>query len=90
MEGPTTTRDFREKRKRGGVYSSGGPPPENVCIFELPRLDFLQFQHDSRSFLDKKGLLPGGKNPLVGGEGRGGGGDGTTQGLGLWPFQYIC
>ena len=23
--------------------------------FELPRLDFLQFQHDFRSFSDKKG-----------------------------------
>jgi hypothetical protein len=34
-----------------------GPSP----IFELPRLDFLQFQHDFRSFSDKKGLLQGAK-----------------------------
>ena len=58
MEGPTTKRDFREKRKSGQVFplgGSGGPPPENFCMFELPRLDFLQFQHDFRSFSDKKG-----------------------------------
>ncbi len=34
---------------------SGGPPPENFCIFELPRLDILQFQNDFDSFSDKKG-----------------------------------
>ncbi len=28
---------------------------QNYCIFELPRLDFLQFQHDFHSFSDKKG-----------------------------------
>ena len=40
---------------------------------ELPRLDFLQFQHDFRSFPDKQGLLMGrGQNPSVG---DGGGGD---------------
>ena len=58
MEGPTTKRDFREKRKSGEVFplgGSGGPPPENFCIFELPRLDFLQFQHGFHSFSDKKG-----------------------------------
>ncbi len=58
MEGPTTKRDFREKRKSGEVFTfggSGGPLPKIFGIFELPRLDFLQFQHDSRSFSDKKG-----------------------------------
>ncbi len=58
VEGPTTKRDFREKSKSGEVFAfggSGGPPPENFCIFELLRLDFLQFQHDFRSFSDKKG-----------------------------------
>ena len=56
MEGPTTKRDVKEKRKGGEIFpfGGGGPPPENVCIFELPRLDFLQFQHDFRSFSDKK------------------------------------
>ncbi len=45
----------------------GGPPPENFGIFELPRLHFLQFQHDFRSFSDKKGLLlGGGQNPSLG------------------------
>ena len=49
VEGPTTKRDFRERRKSGEVFpfgGSGGPPTGNFCIFELPRLDFLQFQHD--------------------------------------------
>ncbi len=59
MEGRTTKRDFREKSKvdncslLGGLH--GGPPPENFCIFELLRLDLLQFQPDFRSFSDKKG-----------------------------------
>ncbi len=53
---------------------SGGPRPENFDIFELPRLDFLRFQHDFRSFSDKKGLLLGGLNPSVCGGGGGGGG----------------
>ncbi len=68
------------------MYRLGGPPPENVCIFELRRLDFLQFQLDFRSC--KKGLLIegngqqrlikyilGGENPSVGG------GGGAIQGL---------
>ena len=69
VEGPTTKRDFTEKRKSGEGFLFGGsgvlekcsflgvlgPPPENFCIFELPRLDFLQFQHDFPSFSDKKG-----------------------------------
>ena len=58
VEGPTTKKDFTEKRKSGEVFlfgGSGGPPPEHFCIFELPRLDFLQFQHDFHSFSDKKG-----------------------------------
>ena len=50
VEGPTMKRDFTmtyaEKKKLQSVYilfrGSGGPPPENVCIFYLPRLDFLQ------------------------------------------------
>ncbi len=63
----------------------GGPPPENFRIFDLPRLDFLQFQHDFRSFLDKKALLlggGGGQNPSVGGGGNtgaGGGGFGPSS-----------
>ena len=55
------------------IGGSGGLPPENFGIFELPILDFLQFQHDFSSFSDKKGLLLGGKNPSV---------KGPTQGLG--------
>ncbi len=54
VEGPTTKRDLREKRKSGEVFPFGGSG-ENFCIFELPRRDFLQFQHDFRSFSDKKG-----------------------------------
>ena len=62
-----------------------GPAPEMFCIFVLPRLDFLQFQYDCRSFSDKGGLLLGGggdKMPQWGG----------TQGLGGGGFalQYIC
>ena len=67
----------------GGVWVSG----ENFGISELPRLDFLQFQHDFRSFSDKKGLSLGGQNPSAGG-------GGATQGLGGAlpppPLQYIC
>ncbi len=62
-----------EKRKSGVVYcvggGSGGPPLENVCIYELPRLDFLQFQHDFHSFSGKKGLLLGGAKTLQWGGG---------------------
>ena len=57
MEGPTTKRDFREKRKSGDVWRSGG--------VGVP-LDFLQFQHDFGSFSDKKGLLLGGPKPFSG------------------------
>jgi hypothetical protein len=55
------------------IGGSGGLPPENFGIFELPILGFLQFQHDFSSFSDKKGLLLGGQNPSV---------EGPTQGLG--------
>ena len=85
MEGLTRKRDFREKRKSGEVYCLGvwGPTPENFGIFELPRLDFLQFQHDFRSFSDNKGLLlgGGGQNPSVEGptQGQGGGGFGPSS-----------
>ena len=54
-----------EKCSLLGGGGSGSPPPEHFCIFELPRLDFLQFQHDFRSFSDKKGTLLGGQNPSV-------------------------
>ena len=54
------------KVENSTVLEVGCPPPENFRIFELPILDFLQFQHDFHSFSDKKGLL------LEGG-GRGGG-----------------
>ena len=77
MEGSTTKykRDFREKRKVE-KYSLWG-----VCIFELLRLDFQQFQHDFRSFSDKKGHYYRGQNPSVGGGGgqhRGWGGGALT------------
>ncbi len=59
----------------GGLGSFG--------IFELPRLDFLQFLHDFRSFSDKKGLLLGGPKPFSGGAntgaGEGGGGFGPSS-----------
>ncbi len=78
MEGLTRKRDFREKRKSGEVYCLGvwGATPENFGIFELPRLDFLQFQHDFRSFSDNKGLLlgGGGPKPFSGGANTGAGG----------------
>ena len=67
MEGLTTKRDIREKKKSGEVLPFGGSGV--FCIFELPRLDFLQFQHDFRSFSDKKGHYQGGQNPSVGGGG---------------------
>ena len=66
MEGPTTKRYFSKNRKSGEVHRVGclGTRPENVCIFELPRLDFLQFHlfsFDFRSFSDYMGhLLEGG------------------------------
>ncbi len=50
----------------------GGPPPEKFCVFDLPILDFLQFQHDFRSFSDINGLLLGGPKPFTGGGGGGG------------------
>ncbi len=59
-----------------GVGGAGGPPPENFGIFELPRLDFLQFQYDFRSFSDKKGLLLGGSKTLQWGANTGAGGGG--------------
>ncbi len=52
-----------------GPAGSVGPAPEMFCIFVLPRLDFLQFQYDCRSFSDKGGLLlggGGGQNASVG------------------------
>ncbi len=69
MEGQTGKRDFRRKKKSGKVYNFRGseaPPAENFCSFELPRPDFLQFQHDFRSFSDKKGLLLRGPKPFSG------------------------
>ena len=36
------------------MWGSGGPPIENIYIFELRRLDFLQFQHDFRSLKGRK------------------------------------
>ena len=55
-----------EKEKWRSVPSGrSGQPPENFGIFELPRLDFLQFQHYFRSFLDKKELLLGAKTSGV-------------------------
>ncbi len=53
---------------------------EIICIYELPRLDFLQFQHHFRSYSDKKGLLLGAITLqcvcayVEGGKGLGGGG----------------
>ena len=38
-------------------------------IIDLPRLDFLQFQHDFRSLSDKKRLLLGGDKGAGGGGG---------------------
>ncbi len=94
MEGPTTKRNFREKLRKGKVEKCTVWGVK-FCIFELPRLDFLQFQQDFRSFSDKKGLLLGGQNPSVE---RGGGNIGAVGrgrniragGGGLWPLQYIC
>ena len=40
---------------KGEMYtSSGGLSAEDFLYFELPRLDFLKFQHYFRSFSDKK------------------------------------
>ena len=77
MEGPTTKRDFREKRKSGEVFPLGGsgdPPPENFCIFELPRLDFRQ---KGSLIFRQKGTLLGGPKPFS--EGGGGGGLGCND-----------
>ena len=43
------------KVKKYSLLGGLGSSPRNFCIFELPRLDLLQFQHDFRSFSDKKG-----------------------------------
>ena len=43
VEGPTTKRDFSEKRKSGEVFpfgGSGGPLPENFFVF-LSSLDLI-------------------------------------------------
>ena len=82
MEGPTRKRGFRQERKSGELYCLGGLRvlPRKFLYFELPRLDFLQFQHDFRSFSDKTGTFTrgggGGQNPLVGG---GGGSSGPSS-----------
>ena len=72
--------------RKGEVFpfgGSGGLPAEHFCIFELPRLDFLQFEHDFAHF-QTRDITRGGQNPSAGA--------GATQGLGggLWPLQYIC
>ncbi len=67
VEGPTTKGTSTRKGKMDmcGLFGggSGVPRPENFGIFELPRLDFLQFQHDFPSFSNKKGLLLVGQKP---------------------------
>ena len=54
VEGPTTKRDFSEGRKSEEIYTYGF-----FWIFEVPILDFLQFQHDFPSFSHENGLLLG-------------------------------
>ncbi len=46
-----------DMRRKEMVAKCIGPPSEHFCIFGLPRLDSLQFQHDLCSFIDKNGLL---------------------------------
>ena len=78
---------FRDRlfvRNCAPLIGGSGGPPENFGIFELPTLDFLQFQHDFSSFSNKKGLLLGGPTPFSGGAITGAGGGR------LWPLQYIC
>ena len=62
MKGPTA-----KTGSCGEIYTFRGS-----CIFELPRLDFLLFQHDFRSFSDKMVFYWGESKPS--GEGGGGGG----------------
>ena len=72
---------------------SGDPPAENFHIFELSRLDFLQFQHDFRSFSDKKGTLTRGSKPFSGwgwvGDGGGNTGAGGALALSLTSSIYV-
>ena len=70
MEGPTTKRDFREKRKSEEVFPFGGSG-KIFCIFELPRLDFLQFQHDFAHFQTKSDITREAKTLQWGGQHRG-------------------
>ena len=70
----------REKGIKVVFGGSGGTPLENFCIFELYfRLDFLQFQHDTRWFSHIK-------RPLLGG----GGGGGNMWVWEALALQYIC
>ncbi len=68
--GQLEKRSLREKEK-WKVYTLGGIFVFCIifCIFELPRLDLLQFQHGICLFSVKKGLLLRGQNPSVGGGG---------------------
>ena len=88
VEGPTTERDFREKRKSGEVFpfgGSGGTRPKLFCIFELP-IDLIScnFSTIFAHFQTKRDITRGPKS-FSGGVGGGG-----NMGGGLWLLQYIC
>ena len=59
-------RDFEQgEKEKYTLLGGGGSAGENTCIFEHPRLDFLQFQHDFPFIFRQEGRLAV-KNPSWG------------------------
>ncbi len=84
MEGLTTKRDFREKRKSGEVFPFGGS--EKIFVF-LSSLDLISCNFSMIfAHFQTKGDITMGPKPFSGG----GGGQHRGWGEGLWPLQYIC
>ena len=87
VEGPTTKRDFREKRKCGEVFSFGGSggPPQKIFVF-LSSHDLISsnFNMIFAHFQIKGTFTRGAKTLQWRGQYWGGGGGR------LCPLQYIC
>ncbi len=72
MEGPTTKRNFREKRQSGEVYDLGGLGvlPQNIFVF-LSSLDLISCNFSM--IFGQKGTFSRGPKPFSGGANTGGG-----------------
>ena len=89
MEGPTTKRDFREKRKSGEVFPFGGSGPQKIFVF-LSSLDLIScnFSMIFAHFQTKRDITRGAKT-LQWGAGGGGGGNIAAGGGALAPLVYM-